>query len=115
METTAGMTREATSANEGIVTAVTGPDDVWIGVTDWACDFCIIPRSALISTPNATEATMIAAVDKVRLFEWFMVVNTPPGGHWKKLGKSRRVTSVMAPMLEFSASCTQSARGRGRP
>src|SRR5438874_12237920 len=71
METTAGMTRAATSANEGMVTAVTGPEVVWIG-DDCALEFFIRPRSALTTTPNATEAMMIAIVDKRRLVDEFI-------------------------------------------
>src|SRR5207253_11066702 len=66
METTAGMTRAATSANEGMVTEVTGPEEVWIG-DDCAFDFFIMPRSALRTIPNATDAMMIAIVDRMRL------------------------------------------------
>ena len=71
METTAGMTRAATSANEGMVTEVTGPAVVWIG-DDCAFEFFIMPRSALRTMPNATEAMMIAIVDKMRLVDGFI-------------------------------------------
>ena len=48
IDTTAGMTREATSANEGMVTATTGPDDVWIG------DDQLIHRMGFGFGPNET-------------------------------------------------------------
>src|ERR1051325_10639472 len=72
IDTTAGMTRAATSANDGMVTEVTvAPDDVRIsGVC--AFDFRIRPRSALMITPNATDAMMIAIVDRMRLVDEFM-------------------------------------------
>jgi hypothetical protein len=69
IETTAGMTRAATSANDGIVTAVTAPCAVWIGAVCCAFDLRIMPRSALMITPKATEAMMIASVDRMRLVD----------------------------------------------
>src|SRR5436853_3542740 len=71
IETTAGITRDATSANDGMVTAATGPDVVWIG-DDCAFELFIIPRSALSTTPKATEAMMIAIVDRMRLVDEFI-------------------------------------------
>src|SRR5438876_353661 len=71
IDRTASMTREATSENEGMVTATTGPDDVWIG-DDWAVDFFIMPRSAPRTMPNDFEAIMIAIVDKMRLVDEFI-------------------------------------------
>src|SRR5437660_6445591 len=41
---TAGATRAAMSANDGIVTEDTAPDEVWIGA-DCALDLRIMPRS----------------------------------------------------------------------
>ena len=67
------MTRAATSAKEGMVTEVTGPEEVWIG-DDCAFDFFISPRSALRTTPNATDAMTIAMVDKIRLVDEFIGV-----------------------------------------
>src|SRR5256885_10733214 len=77
METTAGATRAATSANDGIVTEVTGPDDVWTGTAVCALDCRINPRSAVRTTPKATEAMMIASVDRMRLVEAFMTSLAP--------------------------------------
>src|SRR5256885_4438972 len=71
MDTTAGMTRAATSANEGMVTAATGPDEVWMG-DDCAFEFFIMPRSALSTMPKATDAMMMAIVDKMRLVDEFI-------------------------------------------
>ena len=71
MEPTAGITRAATSANEGELTEVTGPELVWMGA-DCALDLRIIPRSELRTTPKATEAMMIARVDKKRLVDGLM-------------------------------------------
>src|SRR5437016_1148590 len=71
METTAGMTRAATSANDGMVTEVTGPLVVWMGDV-CALDFFISPRSALTTMPKATEAMMMATVDRMRLVDWFI-------------------------------------------
>src|SRR5581483_4151891 len=79
METTAGITRAATSANDGIVTLVTGPDDVWICGAGCACELRIRPRSALMITPNATEAMTMAMVDKIRFVDAVMTIRTPPG------------------------------------
>src|SRR3954447_4870678 len=78
IETTAGMTRAATSAKDGMVTEATGaPDEVvWIA-DDCACEGRIRPRSALMTTPNATEAMMIAIVDRMRLVVGFMTVEAP--------------------------------------
>src|SRR5438105_10518571 len=74
METTAGATREAMSAKDGMVTDVTAaPDEVWIAGADCAFDFRIRPRSALMTMPNATDAMMIAMVDKIRLVRGFMM------------------------------------------
>src|ERR1700682_5625476 len=42
METTAGATREARSANEGTATEAIGPDEVWVGL-DCALHFRIRP------------------------------------------------------------------------
>ena len=42
-----------------------------------AFDFCIRPRSALTMTPNATEATMIAIVDRMRFVDEFISVEAP--------------------------------------
>jgi hypothetical protein len=74
IETTAGATRDAMSANEGTLTAVTvaDPELVWIGA-DCAFDLRIRPRSALITMPNAAEAMMIATVDKMRFVREFMI------------------------------------------
>ena len=73
-DTTAGATRDAMSANDGIVTDVTAaPDDVWIGTTDCAFDFRIRPRSALTTMPNATDAMTIARVDKMRFVVEFII------------------------------------------
>ena len=69
IETTAGLTRAATSANEGMVIDVTGPCAVVIGVEVCALDFCIRPRSALMRTPNPTDAMMIATIDRMRLLD----------------------------------------------
>ena len=71
METTAGATRAAMSANDGTVTLVTGPLVVRI-VAVCALDFCIRPTSALMMMPNATDATMIAMVDRMRLVREFI-------------------------------------------
>ena len=49
---------------------------VWMAA-DWACDGRIMPRSALMRTPNATEAMMIAIVDRMRLVVGFMTVAAP--------------------------------------
>src|SRR5260370_35059206 len=76
IETTAGATRVAMSANDGIVTDVTGaPEVVWIVVEDCAFDFRIRPRAALTTMPNATDAIMLARVDKMRLVIEFMAVD----------------------------------------
>src|ERR1051325_1468500 len=77
METTAGATRAATSANDGIVTEVTGPAAVCTGVVVWALDCRINPRSAVRITPKATEAMMIAIVDRMRLVDEFMTSLAP--------------------------------------
>ncbi len=66
MATTAGITLCATSAKEGMVMEETEPDEVWMGA-DWAFDFFMNPRSALMMTPKATEAMISAMVDKTRL------------------------------------------------
>jgi hypothetical protein len=66
------MTREATSANDGIVTDVTGPWGVTIGVAVCACDERMKPRSALMRTPKVTEAIMIDTVEKTRLVDWLI-------------------------------------------
>src|SRR5436305_7693453 len=78
IDTTAGMTRAATSAKDGMVTDATGvpPDVVWMA-DDCACEGRIRPRSALMTTPNATEAMMIAIVDRMRLVVEFMTVEAP--------------------------------------
>jgi hypothetical protein len=78
IETTAGMTRAATSAKDGIVTDATGVplDVVWM-VDDCASEGRIRPRSALMTTPNATEAMMIAIVDRMRLVDGFISVAAP--------------------------------------
>src|ERR1700740_190830 len=73
----AGATRAATSANDGIVTEVTGPAAVCTGVVVWALDCRINPRSAVRITPKATEAMMIAIVDKMRLVDGFMTSLAP--------------------------------------
>src|SRR5438876_4348086 len=75
METTAGATLDAMSANDGIVTEVTVAFDdvVWIGA-DCAFDFRISPRSALTTMPNTTDAMTIATVDKMRFVREFIVV-----------------------------------------
>src|SRR5436305_15028730 len=64
IETTAGITRAATSAKDGMVTVATGAplDVVWIA-DDCACEGPIRPRSALLMTPNATDAMISALVD----------------------------------------------------
>src|SRR5438874_13787306 len=75
IETTAGATRAARSANEGTVTEVTGPAGVAIVPTagaGWACDWRMKPRSALIAMPNAIEAIAIAIVERMRLVDEFM-------------------------------------------
>src|ERR1051325_8557642 len=55
----------------GMRRRVVGPDGVRIsGVC--AFDFRIRPRSALMITPNATDAMMIAIVDRMRLVDEFM-------------------------------------------
>ena len=77
METTAGATRAATSANDGIVTEVTGPEGVWRGVAVWAWDCRINPRSAVRTTPKATDAMMIASVDRMRFVDEFMTSLAP--------------------------------------
>ncbi len=66
IETTAGLTRAATSANDGIVIVVMGPCAELDVAICCACDGRIIPKSALISTPKATEAMTIAMVDNKR-------------------------------------------------
>ena len=76
METTAGATRAAMSANDGTVTVVTGPDEVWMGL-DCACDLRITPRSALMITPKATEAMTIAIMERMRLLREFMGLDAP--------------------------------------
>src|SRR5471032_2096933 len=73
METTAGATRAATSANEGVATEVTVPWVVWIG-PDCAFDFLMKPRSAVMRTPKATDAMMIAIVEKIRLPGYVMSI-----------------------------------------
>src|SRR3954447_3503627 len=79
IDTTAGMTRAATSANDGMVTAATGvaPELVWMAAEDCAFEVRIRPRSALMTTPNATEAMMIAIVDRMRLVDEFITVGAP--------------------------------------
>src|SRR5581483_11879866 len=79
METTAGATREAMSANDGIATEVTGAlaDVVWIVEADCAFDFRIRPRSALMTTPKTTDAMTIAIVDRMRLVREFINVAAP--------------------------------------
>src|SRR5207302_367758 len=76
IETTAGMTRDATSANDGMVTDVAGStaDVVWIGATVCAIVFGMRPRSALIRTPKVTDAITIAMVDNMRFIfiDWFI-------------------------------------------
>jgi hypothetical protein len=68
IETTAGMTRAATSAKDGIVTVGTGALERVAGTADdCAFDAFMKPRSALSTTPKATEAMMIAIVDRIRL------------------------------------------------
>src|SRR2546423_13558394 len=78
METTAGATRDAMSANDGIATEVTVAldDVVWMGV-DCAFDLRIRPRSALMTTPNTTEAMTIATVDRMRLVREFIGFAAP--------------------------------------
>src|SRR5258708_1471815 len=78
IETTAGMTRAATSAKDGMVTETAGTplEVVWIAA-DWAFEVGIRPRSALTTTPNATEAKMIAIVDRMRLVDGFISVEAP--------------------------------------
>src|SRR5947209_12302154 len=44
---------------------------------DCACEGRIRPRSALMTTPKATEAMMIAIVDRMRLVVGFMTVEAP--------------------------------------
>ena len=74
METTAGATRAAMSANEGIVTVVTGPALVVIGPV-CAFDLRITPRSALMMMPNATDAITIAISERMRLLREFIEVS----------------------------------------
>src|SRR5205823_3719532 len=69
METTAGMTRAATSANEGMVTAVVAPVVVWMVDVVCAFDLRMRPRSALMMIPNATDAMMMAIIDKTRFVD----------------------------------------------
>src|SRR5216684_15015 len=78
IDTTAGITRAATSANDGMVTETAGtpPEVVWIAA-DCAFEVRIRPRSALMTTPNATEAMMIAIVDRMRLVDGFIWVDAP--------------------------------------
>ena len=76
METTAGATRAAMSANDGTVTVVTGPVEVWMGL-DCAFDLRITPRSALMITPKATEAMTIAIMERTRLLREFMGLDAP--------------------------------------
>src|SRR4051812_43038513 len=72
MDTTVGSTRAATSANDGIVTDVTGPCAVGTDVAVCACDCCMNPRSAVMSTPNATDAITIAMVDNILFVAWLI-------------------------------------------
>jgi hypothetical protein len=71
METTAGMTRAATSANEGMVTDGTAPGVEGVE-TDCAFEVRISPRSALMRIPNATDAMTIAIVERMRLVDAFI-------------------------------------------
>src|SRR6266480_3098648 len=83
METTAGATRDAMSANDGIATDVTAvlDDVVWMGA-DCAFDLRIRPRSALMTTPKTTDAMAIATVDRIRLVREFIGFAAPFAG-WK--------------------------------
>src|SRR5437899_7364313 len=78
MDTTAGATRAAMSAKDGMVTDVTVAlgDVVWMDVA-CAFDFRISPRSALTTIPNATDAMTIAIVDKKCLVREFIGFAAP--------------------------------------
>src|ERR1700693_854154 len=108
METTAGATREAMSANDGIVTEVTAPDEVWMGgELDCAFDLRITPRSALMITPKATDAMMIAIIERILLLREFMGFEAP--FDWnvgRVLGSGRPRYCLPA--------CSVSARGSSR-
>src|SRR6266852_1337926 len=90
IETTAGMTRAATSAKDGIMTVGTGALESVAGTADdCAFDAFMKPRSALSTTPKATEAMMIAIVDRIRLVVGFMLMRLlSKNGNWLCLGLS---------------------------
>src|SRR5438477_414414 len=106
METTAGATREAMSANDGIVTEVTAPDEVWMGL-DCALDLRITPRSALMITPKATDAMMIAIIERIRLLREFMGSKAPFDWNVGRVLGSRRPHYCLP-------ACSVSASGSSR-